>query len=914
MSFAQPNWLYALAVILPALILIYIRSEKRMQSRLRTFAASKLASELVANYSPVRQRLKMGIVLLSVLFIAIALARPQYGVVLEESEARGIDLLIALDTSRSMLAEDVKPSRLERSKLAVLDLVNAIHGDRVGLVAFAGDAFLQCPLTLDYDAFRATLEATDTRIIARGGTNIAAAIEEGRKALGEDRNFKLLVLITDGEDLEASGLAAAREAAEAGLRIFTVGVGGTSGEPIPIRDAKGNPDYLRDASGRIVRSALDEQTLQTIAATSNGIYTPLGASGGGLQKVYQQLISELPAEELGTRMQEIPLERYQWPLLSALILLFLEPLFGTRKRQRIAAGSSAAILPLLALLFIALPTPAPASPGDAMRLYEKGDYTQAVEILQAEIKNSPDDARLHYNLGNVYYRLKSWDEARREFDRALSTKDPALQADAFFNLGNTLYMQGMNAPDTVDGREEQLSKWEEALRAYQNSAALQSDRPDLDSNRNIVQQAIAIIARQLTVLVDPADAGTAGPSGLFVAGAEVELKASPNPGWMFREWKDAEVEDPSKETTHVTLEEDTTAVARFVKTWHLEVLSSDEEKGTAEKTGDYPEDEPAKISATAKEPYVFHNWVVEGAKVSPADQANAQVSLTQNAKVTAVFTPGFFLEVVPEPNLGGFPGQTGWYKQFSDVPISSEVREGFEWIGWNGDDIEDISAESTKVALTSSRKVTAHYHRLWSLIVAESDRQGGTVTGSGNFPIGAVTPITATPNEGYSFVQWHGKGIEDPTNAETSVTVGSREHDVIAEFKKDDSQDDSEQNQDQENQDQDQQDQNQDSENQDQQEQDQQDQEENQEPQDQEQAQESEEDPEEAQPEQAQDDQQGEETEEEASEEKPAEPRQAGEMTEEEARQFLNALRESEKKLPAVRRVRPGDDTTGRDW
>ncbi|MFW6354337.1 MAG: VWA domain-containing protein, partial [Verrucomicrobiota bacterium] len=160
MTFGAPLWLLGLLAALPALVLLYAWSGQRVRRRLHRFAAGKLAAALTANHSPRRQRFKLALVLLAVALLFGALARPQWGVVLEESEARGIDLMIALDTSRSMLAEDVRPNRLERAKLAVLDLAQQMRGDRVGLIAFAGEAFLQCPLTLDYDAFRATLAAT----------------------------------------------------------------------------------------------------------------------------------------------------------------------------------------------------------------------------------------------------------------------------------------------------------------------------------------------------------------------------------------------------------------------------------------------------------------------------------------------------------------------------------------------------------------------------------------------------------------------------------------------------------------------------------------------------------------------------------------------------------------------------------
>lgn len=929
MSFGNPIWIYLLPVLAGALVALFIWSELRTQRRLRAFAASKLAGSLIESYSPPRRRIKILLTLAAVTLICIALARPRYGVVLEESEARGIDLMIALDTSRSMLAEDISPNRLDRAKLAVLDLVDRMRGDRVGLIAFAGSAFLQCPLTLDYDAFRATLDATDTDSIPTGGTNLAAAIEEASAALDDERNFKLLVILTDGEDLEASGIAAARAAAENGLRIFTVGLGSTRGELIPIRDASGNRSYLRDAGGELVRSALDESTLREIAAVSDGFYAPIG-TGGGLQSLYDRLVAELPTEELGMRVQEIPLERYQWPLAAALLLLFLEPLIGTRRRRSTTHTATVSIVLLLALF---LPAPdAFSSPAQAVRLYERGEYAEAAEILQPAVQKDPHDARLRYNLGNAFYKLERWEEARREFRAALQTTDPALQADAFFNLGNTLYQSGLSQAESIEGRRQRLALWEEALNAYRNSASLDSRQPDLARNVELVSTAIDALSAVLTVLVEPGEGGEAGTNGRFIREAPVDVFAKAAEGYLFRSWHGAEVANPTAEQTHLVLREDATLTAQFVKTWQLEVLSAQPERGTAGTSGVYPEDEAVTIRAEAVEGYAFDEWITEGAAVTPIDQPEAQVTLTQDAKVTATFVDAYHLDVVVEPAIGGFAEKTGWYEVDSHVPIQAEPRAGFSWQGWRGGDVQDPQAPQSSVELNGHRTVVAQFQREWSLIVLPSEPEGGTVTGGGDFPVGSLNPITATPADGYRFEQWQGPGVLDPSNPETSVRVESSEHDVIAVFTPDDQNQDENQDQDPDPQDP----------------QDSQDDQGEDSPPDSENAGDPEDSENEAEPEGAEsppEDPSDEESNDEAAppEEEPGEdpaqdesdqgdPEQPdeepgetpagdtqeaagipGRMTEEEARQLLNALRESEKKLPAVP-AGPMESSHGRDW
>jgi len=214
MKFAQPLWLVAGLIACAALVWRYRRFDAQQRNELAKFASASLIAQLTASVSPARRQFKRVLVIAGVACVAIALARPLVGFRWEETKRKGLDVMIAVDTSKSMLAQDVKPDRLTRAKMAVEDLLGKMDGDRVGLVAFAGSSFLQCPLTLDYDAFHQSLDALDTKIIPRGGTDIAAAIHETEAALeGNGNNERILVLLTDGEDLEGSALDAARAAA-----------------------------------------------------------------------------------------------------------------------------------------------------------------------------------------------------------------------------------------------------------------------------------------------------------------------------------------------------------------------------------------------------------------------------------------------------------------------------------------------------------------------------------------------------------------------------------------------------------------------------------------------------------------------------------------------------------------------------
>jgi Ca-activated chloride channel homolog len=346
MKFAQPLWLLAGLIACAVLVWRYRRFDARQRAELKKFASESLIAQLTRSVSPVRRQIKRVLVVAGVACLALALARPLAGFRWEQARRKGLDLLFAVDTSRSMLAQDVKPDRLTRAKMAVEDLLPKMDGDRVGLIAFAGNAFLQCPLTLDYDAFRQSLEALDTDIIPRGGTDIASAIHEAQAALeGKGNNERILVLLTDGEDLEGSALEAARAAAKSGLKIFTVGIGSRNGELIPVVDDGGGTEFVKDASGQFVKSRLDETMLQQIAEATGAMYQPLGQQEQGLETIYQKGLAKFARHELTARLTKVYIERFQWPLAAGLLCLVLEPLIGIRRRTpRQPAGVTQPVL------------------------------------------------------------------------------------------------------------------------------------------------------------------------------------------------------------------------------------------------------------------------------------------------------------------------------------------------------------------------------------------------------------------------------------------------------------------------------------------------------------------------------------------------------------------------------------------
>src|SRR6266566_3497689 len=239
MSFANPIILWLLLVIPPGMFAFFWWSWRKRKQLVTQFIQARLLPALTVGISNKRQKFRLGSLLLAVVCLILALARPQWGFDLEVAKLRGLDIVVAIDTSKSMLAEDVAPNRLARAKLAALDLMQQAKADRLGLVAFAGSAFLQCPLTIDDAAFRQSVDSLDVNIIPQGGTALAQAIETALTAFKEGENYKVMVLFTDGEDQDSGALAAAQKATASDLIIFTIGIGSAEGEILRIKDAKG---------------------------------------------------------------------------------------------------------------------------------------------------------------------------------------------------------------------------------------------------------------------------------------------------------------------------------------------------------------------------------------------------------------------------------------------------------------------------------------------------------------------------------------------------------------------------------------------------------------------------------------------------------------------------------------------------
>ncbi len=504
MKLAQPQVLWVLLAVVPALIGFLCWSWRVKQKLARQFVRARLLPSLTVGVSAARQKVRLALLVAAVAGVLLALARPQWGFAWEEAKQQGLDIIVAIDTSKSMLAQDVPPNRLGKAKLAIIDLMRLAKTDRLGLVAFAGAAFLQAPLTLDETAFQQAVDAVSVGIIPQGGTALSAAIKTALAAFekGND-NHKVLVLFTDGEDHDAEEetLAAAREAAQAGLRIFTIGVGTPEGELLRAPDEQGNLAFVKDDAGDVVKSHLNQTLLRQIATEAGGFYLPLQGANP-MDTLYARGLAPLPKTEEATRLSRVYRERYHWPLGFAVLCLVIELLLPESPRARrtdaAPAAAAAQALPQTAALLLLLlaATGANGSPSRAFRDFQAGNYGDSFDEYNRLSGQKTNDYRLHYDAGAAAYKAKKLDSALEQFNAALNSadiiSDPQTQQHAYYNLGNTLYRLGEPLPDP----DKKKQCWQQSAESYLRALRLNTNDLDAKNNLAYVKQKLEELKQQ----------------------------------------------------------------------------------------------------------------------------------------------------------------------------------------------------------------------------------------------------------------------------------------------------------------------------------------------------------------------------------------------------------------------------------
>lgn len=333
MRFAEPMFLWGL-LTLPLFALLFVYAYHRRKKLAARFVSLSMLPKLSTSVSSWRRLAKVTLLLTAIAFLFVALARPQWGRKMEHIERKGLDLVLLQDISLSMLAEDVKPNRLTRSRHEISAFLESLTGDRVGLVAFSGDAQVMVPLTLDYGTVQMMLRELNPGWLMPG-TNLEKAIRKGMSLYqgAGGAQYAVMILMSDGEELEAAAVNAAKEAAEMGIRIYTIGIGSREGVPIPVPSKDGSVAYKKDMQGNIVTTRLEDGTLQEIASVTGGLYFYASPGEFQLQKVLTEIASLEKKEQSSDRMENYQ-DRYQIFLGFAALLFLIEALVSERGRKR----------------------------------------------------------------------------------------------------------------------------------------------------------------------------------------------------------------------------------------------------------------------------------------------------------------------------------------------------------------------------------------------------------------------------------------------------------------------------------------------------------------------------------------------------------------------------------------------------
>jgi Ca-activated chloride channel family protein len=332
--FHNPEYLYLL-ILIPVLIVIMLLNGRRTKRKIREAGEQHLIKGLIPEFSFFRKNLKFFLQLLALTFITIVLARPQFGSRLEEIKREGVEVIIALDVSNSMMAEDIQPNRLERAKQAISSLVDRLQDDKIGLIVFAGDAYTQIPVTTDYVSAKMFLASINPGIVPKQGTSLASAINLGMSSFSPAMDeSKALIIITDGENHEENPVPLAEEAAEKGVVIHTIGIGSSSGVPIPLI-SNGRKDYLKDNEGNTVITRLDENILKEIAFTTGGKYVRASNTNIGLNTIFNEISSMKQQELEGTMYSEYD-DQFQVLAALALFLLLLDVIIMERRNRKLS--------------------------------------------------------------------------------------------------------------------------------------------------------------------------------------------------------------------------------------------------------------------------------------------------------------------------------------------------------------------------------------------------------------------------------------------------------------------------------------------------------------------------------------------------------------------------------------------------
>ena len=496
MLWRAPLYFWLLPGVLGVGALLFVLLGRRAAA-LSAFAEAPLAKRLTPDLDRRRWSWRTMLRVGALILLVVTLAGPKWGFHWQQMKRQGLDLIVAIDTSRSMLATDVKPDRLERAKLAVLDLVPLLEGDRIGLVPFAGTAFLESPLTIDYAAFERAVRSVEVGIIPRGGTALARAIDTSLEGFdAREGKYEALILITDGEDNEGDVTAAAERAKAQGVKIFTVGIGTDEGELLPL----GEGGFVKDRGGQVVKSRLDEETLKQIALSTGGAYVHGIGPSLGLDQVFRDHIAPMERREVASALQRQYEERFQVPLVLAIVVLLIEALVplrrtaraGVRRRRR-QAGAAAVTLCLPFLVGFFDPPSDRADEGN--QLYSAGKYEEAASKYGEGLIDAPASPLLEFNLATALYKQGKYDEAVKALEQVEASGDPQWVAPAAYNAGNAQYQLGAGTESS--NPQSTIKSWTQALVDYRRAMVADPNDTDAKFNHELVSRKLAELRKKL---------------------------------------------------------------------------------------------------------------------------------------------------------------------------------------------------------------------------------------------------------------------------------------------------------------------------------------------------------------------------------------------------------------------------------
>ena len=510
----MPNVLFAhekllwLLLMAPVLVFFKLWMDSRASKAVDAFTAPRLRAMLVTGVSKALSWTIWVLYLLAMAFLIVAAARPQWGVEKIEMPDKGRNIFIALDTSRSMLARDVAPDRLTREKLAAHDLIMELKGERIGLLAFAGRAYLQAPLTTDHEAILESLQSFDHTVIEWGGSNLSDLLDVTLRAIKPlpKSNF-VLIIFSDGGDADASLTGAIQKLTEAQVSVITVGVGTEGGTLIPDPNVPG--DYVRDENNNVVRSKLEKGVLQQLASATGGRFIKLGTQPLSRDAI-APIIARLREQENATRSLSKPIERFAWPLGFAILWLMIAWILSSLPRRKPRPSLAAGVLAMLVLSSVNSEASSLAaffrqrgpSPEEAHEALKQKDYEKARDLYSKLLEGGklPPSSlpELYYGLALAEHHLTDYDGSVRNFSESLHAADKGLRTRAHRGLGHTLYDQGSRG--LAKQPKITLQRWMDALKHFDAALELEPNNKELRENRQHVANMLEELRKSLDAM------------------------------------------------------------------------------------------------------------------------------------------------------------------------------------------------------------------------------------------------------------------------------------------------------------------------------------------------------------------------------------------------------------------------------